>query len=137
MKANWNEALESGNETIDSQHRDLFNHINTYFDSLEKVYGHEITIKTLNYLLKYVRFHFGTEEELMKRYGYPDFSEHLTEHRKLVDELMNCYKSLISDGHSEEIVERLRILLNEWLVAHIMGYDMKLAEFMKENGFNA
>jgi len=137
MKAEWSDSLVSGNETIDSQHKDLFKHINSYFDSLEKLYGHEVTIKTLNYLLKYVRFHFSTEEDLMKRYGYPDFNEHLNDHRKLVEELMVCYKTLIADGHSEEIVERLRVLLQEWLVEHIMGYDKRLAVFMKENGFCA
>lgn len=133
MKAVWSDTLRSGNETIDSQHKDLFEHINVYFDSLEKPYGRDITIKTLNYLVKYVRFHFTTEEDMMKSVNYPEFSEHLSSHRMLVDELMACYRSLINDGQTEEMVERLRVLLNEWLVGHIMTLDLSLAEFIRDN----
>lgn len=132
MRAEWSDSLASGHSIIDGQHKELFGHINSYFESLEKVYGHEVTIKTLNFLVKYVRFHFGTEEDLMKQSNYPDFKNHLEAHRKIVDELMTCYKLLITDGHSEEIVERLRTLLQVWFVDHIMGFDMRLAKFIKE-----
>lgn len=132
MRVSWTDSLASGHAVIDKQHKELLNHINSYFESLDRVYEHEVIIKTLNFLVKYVRFHFGTEEELMKQHVYPEFRQHLEAHRKLVDELMICYKKLISDGYSEEIVERLRVLLQEWFVDHIMVNDLKLAKFLKE-----
>ncbi len=134
MRVSWTDSLASGHAVIDKQHMELLDHINSYFDSLDRVYEHEVIVKTLNFLVKYVRFHFGTEEELMKKHVYPEFRQHLEAHRKLVDELMSCYKKLISDGYSEEIVERLRVLLQEWFVDHIMVNDLKLAKFLKDCG---
>jgi len=132
MKAVWTSSLESGNKTIDSQHRELFDHINTFFDSVSSEFGHEITVRTMNFLVKYVQYHFTTEEEFMKAKCYPDFKIHLSAHRKIVDEIMRCYKQLISDGHTENVLKDLETLLQQWLVEHIMGYDMKLAQFLKQ-----
>ena len=133
MKAVWSSSLESGNETIDTQHKELFKHMNSFYDSVEKKFNHEVTVRTLNYLVKYVRFHFGTEEELMRESDYPEFKEHLSAHRHIVDTLMNCYKKLIADGNTDSINEELQTLLQTWFVEHIMGHDTKLATFLKEN----
>lgn len=134
MKVDWSDSLASGNELIDSQHKQLFDHMNTFFNSINREFGHEITVRTLNFLVKYVSFHFSSEEELMRSMDYPLFKEHLAAHRKIVDELMRCYKKLIADGHSDYILQELRILLQEWFVDHIMVHDMALAKFVKENG---
>lgn len=133
MKAVWSSSLESGNETIDSQHKELFEHMNAFCDSVNQNFNHEVTVRTLNYLVKYVRFHFGTEEELMRENEYPDFKEHLSAHRKIVDTLMGCYKRLIADGNTESINEELQTLLQTWFVEHIMGHDIRLAAFLKDN----
>jgi len=132
MKIDWDSKLESGNSTIDEQHKELFEHMNTFSDSINKEYGHEITVRTLNFLVKYVRYHFGTEEEFMRSTDYPDFKDHLAAHREIVDTLMDCYKKLISDGNSEYVKHELTTLLQKWLVDHIMTADKKLAQFLKQ-----
>lgn len=132
MKALWAETLASGNETMDEQHRELFDHINTFFDSVSKEFNHELSVRTLNFLVKYVRFHFGTEEDLMRESDFPGLKGHMADHRKLVDELMDCYKNLISEGSSDTVMQRLSVLLQKWFVEHIMGHDMKLAKHLRQ-----
>ncbi len=133
MKVEWCESLASGYETIDTQHKELFEHINTFFESFEKEYKHEVTIRTLNFLVKYVRYHFGSEEELMREHNYPEFKEHLSAHRIIVDKLMECYKDLISSGDSSKVNQEIKTLLQVWFVEHIMGHDIKLASYLNEN----
>lgn len=133
MKAVWTSALESGNETIDAQHKQLFEYMNNFFDSISKEYGHETTVRTLNFLVKYVGYHFKTEEEFMRSTHCPAYKEHKSAHRKIVDDLMGCYKKLITDGNSEFLMSELTTLLQEWFVNHIMTHDLKLAEYLKEH----
>lgn len=133
MKAVWNDTLESGNDIMDGQHKELFKHMNAFYDSINKQFGHEVTVRTLNFLVKYVSYHFSTEEELMRQSGYPEFKTHLAAHRKIVDTLMKCYKKLIADGHTEYVIQELNTLLQEWFVDHIMVHDMQLAEFLRKN----
>ena len=134
MNIAWNECLISGNETIDSQHQELFDHINSFFNSIDKEFSHETTLRTLNYLVKYVRFHFGTEEELMESNEYKELKIHKAAHRKLVDSLMGCYKKLISEGNAISVKDELTELLQVWFVDHIMTHDQRLAAFLKNNG---
>jgi hemerythrin len=133
MKAIWNDSLISGNDTIDTQHMELFKYMNNFFDSVNKSRDYEITVRTLNYLVKYVRFHFGSEEEMMKKQSYPDYKEHLAAHRNLVEKLMDCYKTLISKNSANCITDSLTALLQQWFVEHIMVFDMKLAQYLREN----
>ncbi|PLX71572.1 MAG: hypothetical protein C0602_00740 [Denitrovibrio sp.] len=131
MKAVWTDALASGNKTIDSQHKQLLDHINTFFDSISKEHGHETSVRTLNFLVKYVRYHFATEEELMRKTEYEHLQDHLHYHRKLVDSLMKCYKRLISDGNSEYVIQEISTLLQDWFVCHIMEHDLKLVKHLQ------
>jgi len=133
MHISWSEDLVSDNETIDSQHKELFEHINTFFDSINKEYNHETTVRTLNFLVKYVRFHFTTEEDLMKDSCYPEYKVHQSAHRKIVDSLMSCYKKLISEGNAVCVKEDLKELLHIWFVEHIMQHDLRLAAYLKDN----
>jgi hemerythrin len=132
MKVEWHDRLSTGFEIVDDQHKELFTHINDFFDSLSQEENYDNTIKTLNFLVKYVKLHFTTEEDLMKKYNYDEYKEHLTAHREIVEEIMECYKTLISSGKSPAVISKLRVILQKWFVSHIMQYDMKLAGFLRD-----
>jgi hemerythrin len=133
MKVEWNESLASGDAIIDKQHKELFKHINEFFDSINKEYNHEMTVRTLNFLVKYVKFHFEHEEQQMADRCYPETKLHQSAHRKIVDSLVHCYKRLISEGNATSVEEELTTLLQVWFVEHIMQYDMRLVSFLREN----
>lgn len=133
MKAVWTDKLATGNKIIDGQHKELFGYINKFFECTDDNSCEGATIKTLNYLVKYVRFHFSAEESLMKDVNYPEYKEHQTAHRQIVDTLMNCYKRLIANGDHACVIEELRMFLQAWFVEHIMGFDFKMAGYIQEN----
>ena len=59
MRAEFDENLVTGNEMIDSQHKELIDKINKLLDSCEVGNDKVVAIKTLDYLADYTEFHFG------------------------------------------------------------------------------
>jgi hemerythrin-like metal-binding protein len=62
MYAEFDESLVTGNEMIDSQHKELIAKINSLVESCEKDGGKVAAIKMLDYLAEYTEFHFNAEE---------------------------------------------------------------------------
>ena len=90
MRAEFDETLITGNEMIDSQHKELIGKINGLLDSCEDGNDKLAAVKTLDYLAEYTDFHFTAEEKLQEEMEYPGIKEHKEEHaklRKVVDEL--------------------------------------------------
>ena len=85
----WKENLSVGVNEIDNQHKELFNRINNLLDACTRGKGSEEIKRTLNFLSDYVISHFGTEENLMVRYNYPDYTSHKEKHEKFKKNLQN------------------------------------------------
>ena len=80
MRAEFSENLITGNELIDSQHKELIDRINKLLDSCEDSDAKLAAVKTLDYLSDYTVFHFGAEEELQKSIEYPGYEKHKKQH---------------------------------------------------------
>ena len=72
MRAEFDETLVTGNEMIDSQHKELIDRINQLLESCEDGQGKIKAVKMLDYLLDYTEFHFSAEEKLQEEIEYPD-----------------------------------------------------------------
>ena len=59
MYAEFTENLVTGNEMIDSQHKELIEKINGLMKSCETHAELAVAVKTLNYLADYTEFHFS------------------------------------------------------------------------------
>jgi len=126
MRAEFDESLVTGNEMIDTQHKELIDKINKLLDSCETSKEKVVAVKTLDYLADYTEFHFGEEEKLQESINYPAIAEHKKEHDKLRAVVKDLYNML------EEQVNKNVI---EWLYRHIKGFDRSVAEykFMNES----
>lgn len=71
MRAEFDESLVTGNEMIDTQHKELIEKINKLLDSCETSKEKVVAVKTLDYLADYTEFHFGEEEKLQESINYP------------------------------------------------------------------
>ena len=67
MYAVFDESLVTGNEMIDSQHKELISKINDLVKSCETSTGMVTAVKTLDYLSEYTDFHFSAERSFRKR----------------------------------------------------------------------
>ena len=136
MRAEFDETLVTGNEMIDSQHKELIDKINKLLDSCENGNDKLAAVKTLDYLSDYTDFHFGAEEKLQEDIEYPGFEEHKKEHENLRKVVAELHEMLVEEeGPSPAFVEQVNKNVIEWLYRHIKGFDRSVAEykFMREN----
>lgn len=130
MRAEFDESLVTGNEMIDSQHKELIDKINKLLDSCEVGTDKLVAIKTLDYLADYTEFHFGEEEKLQESIEYPGIAEHKKEHEKLREVVKELYEMLEEEeGPSDAFVEQVNKNVIEWLYHHIKGFDRSVAEY--------
>lgn len=130
MRAIFDETLVTGNETIDSQHKELFNKINKLLDSCEIGNDKLTAVKTLDYLADYTDFHFSEEEKLQEDIEYPGIKEHKAEHEKLRNVVKELYEMLEEEeGPSDAFVEQVNRNVIEWLYGHIKSFDRSVAEY--------
>lgn len=130
MYAEFDESLVTGNEMIDSQHKELIAKINSLVESCEKDGGKVAAIKMLDYLAEYTEFHLNAEEKLQEEIEYPGIEEHKKQHQELyrvVDELHEMLEE--QEGPTEEFVEQVNRNVIQWLYKHIKGFDRSVAEY--------
>lgn len=126
----WNDRLVTGVKEADDQHKKLVSLVNDLYDAMKQGKGKEITDKILDELVKYANYHFGTEETLMTKYGYPDLANHKREHENFKVKI----KEFLDKKAKGEATLSIEIMnfLKEWLVKHIMGTDKKYGPFLVE-----
>ena len=136
MRAEFDESLVTGNEMIDTQHKELIDKINKLLDSCETSKDKVVAVKTLDYLADYTEFHFGEEEKLQESIQSPVMQAHEKEHENLGSVVNGLYNMLEEEeGPSAAFVEQVNKNVIEWLYRHIKGFDRSVAEykFMNES----
>ena len=136
MYAEFDDTLVTGNEMIDSQHKELIGKINDLLRSCENHGNRTAAVKMLNYLADYTEFHFGEEEKLQEDIQYPGIEAHKKEHDKLREVVKELYEMLEEEeGPSNAFVEQVNRNVIEWLYGHIKTFDRSVAEykFMNKN----
>jgi hemerythrin len=99
---------------MDEQH----NYLYSLFDRIEQsphVTNTTCTKALLEEIERYVLFHFASEEQLMRLYGFPGFATHQSDHEsagaKLVQFMDEFEAGRLNPG-------ALRIFLTGWLMEH-------------------
>ena len=131
MKLTLTPELRVGIDSIDEQHKELLSRINSLFDALGRGGGNAQVHGMMEFLEKYVQYHFATEEGYMTKYGYPDLPRHRGRHQDVSARFSELKQSFHSNGMSEDLVMRFEQLLCDYLVAHISRADRAMAEFLK------
>lgn len=128
----WHDGLNLGIKEIDEQHKALIGMVNDVLAAFEE--GGEVSAidDLLRKLKEYAVTHFNAEEAYMEKIEYPQFSEHRQQHAAL----KNSVKSLqAARFHQEQVTaQEIKDLLTKWLVEHILRYDYKIVEFVKQGG---
>ncbi|MCB1915893.1 MAG: hemerythrin family protein [Rhodocyclaceae bacterium] len=130
----WNDAMLTGIEEIDRQHRVLVNTLNDVIASLPHGASEELAERITRDLLSYALYHFDAEQGLMQAYGYvdacgDDAARHLAQHQAF-SERVESLREQINRGEMLDLVKVVRFLQN-WLVGHIMNTDLRFGEFVR------
>jgi hemerythrin len=128
----WSEALSVGIKVIDDQHKKLVDLLNGLHDSRAQGAGNEVLKKILNDLTNYTVEHFGFEEQLMQKHGYPDFPNHKKAHDALTSQVAALNDEF--QAGNAKLSGDLFKFLRRWLNGHIRGTDKLYSEHLRDHG---
>lgn len=131
MAIEWTEDLAVGSEQIDKQHKELFKMINQMLEACTQGKGKEVLNEMIGFLEEYVVTHFGTEENLMRLYNYPDYNTHKSHHEQFINSFGELKKELTVTGPGTHIVVMTNRIVVNWLNSHIRNVDKLLGAFLK------
>lgn len=131
MAFKWRDNLETGNSTIDSQHKELINAGNELLIACSEGKGREKISSTGKFLLDYTKKHFGDEERLQMQNKYPDYQNHKKLHEYFVVEVKNLVTELETNGANVVMVGKINNLISGWLFNHISREDVKVATHIR------
>ena len=130
MRYELTQDLMTGNALIDSEHKQLFQAINTLLDACSQGKGRDQLMDTVRFLNNYVNKHFGDEEKLQVSSNYPGYSSHKTFHDGYKRQMTQATQDLLSDGPTVKALGQINQMAGI-LVSHIRIEDRKLAAFLK------
>ncbi len=133
----WDTKLETGIHVVDEEHKFLVQNLNLLNQVVhQKGIAQELldddVRAVLNNLAHYTQTHFVVEEELMRVWQYPGFSQHQAEHNDFIRRVMSL-TSAFADG-GMDISGTMLNYLREWLTTHILGTDHAMGNFLKGKG---
>lgn len=129
-RVEWDPAMETGDSSVDDQHRGLLGLFNDLVSAEES--GDEPRVwEVLQQLSDYVLVHFSAEESLMLQHGYPSelTSAHVGEHRDLTAQT----RALVLEYRNAEHASVLPLVefLQRWLAQHIECSDRCFVDYLR------
>ena len=134
MHLEFDQSLVTGNDMIDTQHKELIGKIDDLLTFCEESKEKVKAIKMLGYLAEYTEFHFAAEEKLQAEISYPAIEEHKKKHaefKKTIEELHDMLEE--EEGPTEEFVFAVRKNVVNWLFEHIQKMDQELAVYVRDH----
>lgn len=125
----WDKSFETGNPVVDGQHKKLFEMINNLNFSIEQKRSGHLLAEILDKLSVYVANHFNTEEELMIKYSYPEYSVHKQAHDELKEKTSKLIK--LYELKKVDLTATVSQFLSDWIKDHIKDTDMKFIEWLR------
>ena len=129
----WDQSYSVGVDSIDTQHRALFDAINDLHAAMIRGKEVEVTGRLLKDLLAYTRSHFVSEESMLAKAAYPQLKAHSEIHRKLTNEIAG-YIQRFEKGEAALSVHLIGFLRN-WLTNHIQREDRAYSGWVLQRGY--
>lgn len=117
---------------FDEQHQQLVGMINQLYEAMKVGKGQLELGKILEDLVDYTRKHFASEEALMLKHGYPNYTQHKTSHDRLTQQVIE-FKNQYHEGKIGLSIQMMNFL-KEWLVNHILDEDKDYSNFFQAKG---
>ena len=128
----WNEKYSVHVETMDTQHKKLFELIAKLHEAMSAGKGNTEVGEILRGLNEYTTTHFADEEKYMESFGYTGLAEQKKQHQVFIDKI-NGYEKDLSEKRLGLSIDVLNFL-KDWLVQHIQTTDAKYTEKFHAHG---
>ena len=126
----WKDEFSVGVETLDRQHRQIIEVINSLIDKPRIFFRSQNVSSALMDLTNYVSEHFLLEERLLQENGYPTLLEHSKRHTLYSNRIADFCKESLHE--KSEVPDELMAFLTDWWTNHILHEDMKYKAFFEE-----
>ncbi len=123
----WTDKLSVGVELFDNEHKRLFELVNNLNQLIVVADKGAALEKALTGLIDYTKYHFKSEEQIMKKYEYPGYENQKAEHEILTAKVED-FQLRLAGGKVNFSLELIKFL-QDWLVNHIQGTDMEYKSF--------
>ena len=128
----WKEEYKVGVEAIDEHREKFFDIIN----NLKKIIVDKdcrINVADIFFSLVHYAEHYLIQEEIyFKESGFSGFSQHKELHNNFIERIVR-FKEDYSNG-KRAVCEDMYFFLENWLINHIMHYDIEAVTWLKEKG---
>jgi hemerythrin len=130
----WYDEYLSEIEIIDTQHQQIFNSFNSFYEALNTG---EVDVTNIEEFIEaldsYTTTHFETEEKYMLETNYSGYEEHKSRHeffKALYDEIKE--NKVFRYAASHLFALHLATVSGEWWETHIVTHDRELTNFLKK-----
>jgi hemerythrin len=127
----WNDKFALGHEQIDLQHKKLFELLSKLVNACIDGSATEKLKETLGFLVDYTVWHFPFEEELQRKYNYPEYDKHKQLHENFKTIIGELVEKLNKNGASAELSADVNKVVIRWLINHIQREDTKIGEYIR------
>jgi len=127
----WTSDYKVGVDSLDADHITIFSLINHINEAHLAGSDNQTISHILKVLMDRALAHFQREEVVMKQNGYPDFEQHVEEHREIIEDLNTLYTAYQNDM-SNTLSRAIVRILCAWLQEHILESDMRYRPYLSD-----
>jgi len=120
----WKPSFTLGIASVDTEHRDMINTINSVYATLEDEHSEQEVNRVLGEIHAQISAHFALEERLMRTAGYTEYAEHKNSHEQLLDQIRDLMDSFSADPVAGRTL--LQDSLSSWFGLHFATFDARL-----------
>ena len=124
----WNNSLAIGIESIDKQHKKIFEHLLALENSVAKRDPWNIVRFLLSQLAEYMEFHLAVEEAMLEIIRYPRQTDHCQAHARIMEQIAELEKQLQRTGSETILVS----FFEDWFIRHVLSDDRQYADYVKK-----
>jgi len=97
----WKNEYSIGIEEIDIQHRKMLAMIKKIYNLADNSFGKSDIEQLISELIKIIHEHFTCEEELMRKYNYPEVNKQIYEHHLISEKMQQQINEVKKDQYHD------------------------------------
>ena len=127
----WSSDYKVDVDSLDADHITIFSLINHIDEAHHAGTDKQAISELLKVLIDRAMAHFKREEMIMKQNEYPDFNEHVAEHREIIKNIEELYEAYL-ESTSHTLSRAIIRILCSWLADHILKSDMRYKPYVSK-----
>lgn len=128
----WRDEYSVNVGEIDNQHQKMLELVNNLHSAVEARIDKSDLKNLMVELVEFTGMHFTTEEQLMKKFAYPEFAKHQNEHSMLLQHMKELV-AMVSNGKYPTFYSDYDVS-TDWALVHISNCDKSLGAFLNSKG---